>query len=213
MPAVSLASDLAELGEAELIARAVGGPSPAPELLEVGARLARIPIWERRVLGRTGLVRDHGIGADRAARLEAIWELAERWYPDDRPSVAAPRDALLLFERLRTARREEVVVLLLDARHRPLGVETVAVGTVNASRLQPRDVFAPALRSGAVAVIIGHNHPSGDPSPSRADRTVTAALRAAGEMLGVAVLDHIIVAKRGHHSFRDAEGWDVDAVA
>jgi len=210
---VGHADDVAELGEAELIARAVGGASPAPDLLEMGARVARIPMWERRALGRRGLVRDHGVGTERAARLEAIWELADRWYPDDRPSVAAPRDALLLLERLRTARREEVVVLLLDARHRPLGVETVAVGTVNASRLQPRDVFAPALRSGAVAVIIGHNHPSGDSSPSRADRTVTAALRAAGELLGVSVLDHVIVTKRGHHSFRDAEGWDVEAVA
>lgn len=207
------AEDVDELGEAELIARAVGGSSPSTDLLEMAARVARIPMWERRALGQRGLVRDHGVGADRAARLQAIWELADRWYPDDRPSVSAPRDALLLLERLRTARREEVVVVLLDARHRPLGVETVAVGTVNASRLQPRDVFAPALRSGAVAVIVGHNHPSGDASPSRADRTVTAALRAAGELLGVAVLDHIIVTKRAHHSFRDAEGWDVEAVA
>jgi DNA repair protein RadC len=125
----------------------------------------------------------------------------------------SPRDALLLLDRLRAARREEVVVILLDARHRPLGVETVAVGTLNASRLQPRDVFGPALRGDAVAVIIGHNHPSGDPSPSRADRLVTTALRGGGDLLGVPMLDHIIVTRRGHHSFRETEGWDVDAVA
>jgi DNA repair protein RadC len=207
------ATELSDLPEAELIARAIGGSCPRPELLDMGGRLARIPIWERRAMGRAGLVRDHGIGPDRAARLEAIWELAERWYPDDRPAIAAPRDALLLLERLRCARREEVVVVMLDARHRPLGVETVAVGTVNASRLQPRDVFAPALRTGAVAVIIGHNHPSGDASPSRADRTVTTALRAAGDLLGIALLDHLVVTARGHFSFRDAEGWDVDAAA
>jgi DNA repair protein RadC len=64
------------------------------------------------------------------------------------------------------------------------------------------------LRSDAVAVIIGHNHPSGDPSPSRADRVVTAALRSAGTLLGVPVLDHLIVARRGHHSFRETESWD-----
>ena len=74
-----------------------------------------------------------------------------------------------------------------------------------------RDVFGPALRSDAVAVIIGHNHPSGDPSPSRADRVVTSALRNAGSLLGVPVLDHLIVARRGHHSFRETEGWDEPA--
>jgi DNA repair protein RadC len=137
-----------------------------------------------------------------------MWELAERWADDDRPAIASPRDVLLMLDGLRRARREQVVALLLDARHRPIRLETVAVGTINASRLQPRDVFGPALRGDAVAVIIGHNHPSGDPSPSRADRLVTAALRNAGALLGVPVLDHLIVARRAHHSFRETEGWD-----
>jgi DNA repair protein RadC len=202
-----------ELGEAELIARVLGGAEPAPELRAMGTRLARIPIWERRALGAAGLTRDHGVNAQRAIRLAALWELADRWYPDDRPAIASPRDAVLLLADLRTARREEIVVLMLDARHRPIARETVAVGTVNASRLAPRDVFGPALRRDAVAVIIGHNHPSGDPSPSRADRVVTAALRGAGDLLGVPVLDHIIVTRRAHHSFRDVEGWEVDQVA
>src|SRR5262249_54387306 len=136
-----------------------------------------------------------------------------RWPRDERPAVASPRDAVLLLERLRTRRAEEVVVILLDARQRPLTIESVAVGSINASRLQPRDVFAPALRAAAVSVILGHNHPSGDASPSRADRLVTAQLRAAGDLLGVAVIDHIIVARRGHHSFREADGWDGDAAA
>jgi DNA repair protein RadC len=202
-----------ELGEAELIARVLGGAEPAPELRAMGTRVARIPIWERRALGAAGLTRDHGVNAQRAIRLAALWELADRWYPDDRPAIASPRDAVLLLADLRTARREEIVVLMLDARHRPIARETVAVGTVNASRLAPRDVFGPALRRDAVAVIIGHNHPSGDPSPSRADRVVTAALRGAGDLLGVPVLDHIIVTRRAHHSFRDVEGWEVDQVA
>ncbi len=205
--------DLSELGEAELMARVLAGEGCAPDLVALGARLARIPIWERRALGAAGLVRDHGVPPRRAARLAALWELAERWYPDDRPAVASPRDALLLMESLRTARREEVVVLLLDARHRAIARETVAVGTINASRLTPRDVFAPALRRDAVAVIVGHNHPSGDASPSRADRVVTSALRAAADLLGVAMLDHLIVSARGHHSFRDSERWEVDQVA
>src|SRR3984885_377911 len=189
------------IGEAELLARALGGSAPAADLNAVANRVARIPWWERRALDAAGLMREHGVPRERAERLAAMWELAERWTEDDRPAIGSPRDALLMLDGLRIARREQVVVLLLDARHRPIRLETVAVGTISASRLQPRDVFGPALRSDAVAVIIGHNHPSGDPAPSRADRIVTAALRNAGALLGVPVLDHLIVARRGHHSF------------
>lgn len=205
--------DVGELSEADLIARVLGGGKPSAVEREVGHRLSRVPAWQRRALGLAGLVREHGLSPERAARLEAVWELAERWQPDERPAIVSPRDAVLLLERLRTRRAEEVVAILLDARQRPLGIESVAVGSVNASRLQPRDVFAMALRCGAVSVILGHNHPSGDPSPSRADRLVTAQIRAAGEMLGVGVLDHVIIARRAHFSFRDAENWDGDAAA
>lgn len=195
------------ISEGELIARVLHGPDPPAALVGMTTRIARIPRWERRALGAGGLVRDHGVEARRAARLEALWELAERWSPDDRPAICAPRDALLLLEPLRRSRREEVVALLLDARHRLTGAETIAVGTVNASRLQPRDIFAPALRCDAVAVILGHNHPSGDPTPSRADRVVTAAVRSAAELLGIQVLDHIIVTRAAHFSFREEDDW------
>jgi DNA repair protein RadC len=210
---VDATGDIGELSEADLIARVLGGGTPSAVERDLGHQLSRIPAWQRRALGRAGLVREHGLSAARAARLEAVWELAERWQPDERPAVASPRDAVLLLERLRARRTEEVVVILLDARQRPLGIESVAVGSVNASRLQPRDVFATALRCGSVSVILGHNHPSGDPSPSRADRLVTAQIRAAGEMLGVGVLDHVIIARRAHFSFRDAENWDGDVAA
>jgi RadC-like JAB domain len=133
-------------GEAELLARALGGSTPAADLSAVANRVARIPWWERRALDAAGLTREHGVPRERAERLAAMWELAERWTDDDRPAIGSPRDALLMLDGLRLARREQVVVLLLDARHRPIRLETVAVGTINASRLQPRDVFGPALR-------------------------------------------------------------------
>ena len=199
--------------DAELIARVLGGSRPAPGVTECAVRVARLPLWERRMLGATGLVRDHGVAPQRAVRLAALWELAERWLADDRPTVSSPRDAVLLLGGLRAAAREEVWVLLLDARHRPISVETVVVGGVNSSRLTPRDVLAPALRAGSSGLVVAHNHPSGDPSPSRADRLVTEALRSAAALVGIPMLDHIIVAARGHHSFREIEGWDVAAAA
>jgi len=203
-------SDLAGRPEAELIAQVLAGPEPAAQVVRCAADLARLPFWRRRALGVDGLVSECGLSIDRAVRLAALWELAERWYPDDRPSVSSPRDALLLLDDLRRARAERIVALLLDARHRLLRVEEVAVGTLNATRLQPRDVLAPALGAGAAAIVLAHNHPSGDPAPSRADRQVTVALRDAAGVVGVALLDHVIVARQGHYSFREAEAWADD---
>lgn len=207
--------DLAARTEAELLAQVLGGAEPAVDVLRCARQLARLPLWQRRSLGISGLIREHGVAPERAVRLAALWELAERWYPDDRPAVQCSRDALLILDDLRAARNERIVVLLLDARHRPLHRETVAVGSLNASRLQPRDVLAPALRADAAALLIAHNHPSGDPAPSRADRHVTAALRAAADVVGLRMLDHLILARQGHYSFREAEGWggDPDGVA
>jgi DNA repair protein RadC len=199
--------------DSELIAQVLGGSRPSPAVVECASRVARLPLWERRLIGSAGLVRDHCVAPHHALRLAALWELADRWIADDRPTVSSPREAVLLLGGLRLASREQVWVLLLDARHRPISVETVAVGSVNSSRLTPRDVFAPALRAGSSGLVVAHNHPSGDPSPSRADRLVTEALRSAATLIGVPMLDHIIVAARGHHSFREVEGWDVVAAA
>ena len=99
---------------------------------------------------------------------------------------------------------ECVLVIFLDARHRVTGYAEVARGTINASRLSPRDVLVPSLLANAAA--IAHN-PSTDPSPSRADRVVTVALRDAAELVGLQLLDHLIVTPTAHFSFRGDEGW------
>ncbi|HEX3606188.1 MAG TPA: JAB domain-containing protein [Candidatus Dormibacteraeota bacterium] len=204
------AAGLADRSEAELIAHVLGGHEPTPEARRWSSSVAALPVWRRRSLGAAGFVADLGIGAEPALRLAALCELADRWYPDDRPAVGSPRDAALLLDDLRHAPTERIAVLLLDSRHRPMGSEVVALGTINASRLQPRDVLAPALLRGASAIVVGHNHPSGDASPSPADRRVTAALREAALILGVPLLDHLILTRHGQYSFRDAEGWDLE---
>ncbi len=208
--ALTAAGDLAARSEAELIAHVLGGPRPPAEVRHWSIEVSRLPAWRRRSLGAAGLIAEHGIAAGPALRLAALWELADRWYPDDRPAVGSPRDAALLLDDLRHAPTERIAVLLLDSRHRPIGSEVVALGTINASRLQPRDVLAPALLRGASAIVVGHNHPSGDASPSAADRRVTVALREAAVILGVPLLDHLILTRHGQFSFRDAEGWDLE---
>jgi DNA repair protein RadC len=199
--------DLGRRSEAELIAQVLEGPEPAVQVLQCGEHLAQLPFWQRRALGVSGLVVEHGIPERQAVRLAALWELAERWFPDDRPTVNSPHDALLLVSALGEETVERVVVLMLDARYHLLRMETVALGGVNVSRLLPRDVLAPALRVGAAAIVVAHSHPSGDARPSSADRRMTAALREAAGVLGLPLLDHIVVARRSHYSFRRSERW------
>lgn len=106
---------------------------------------------------------------------------------------------------LRNADREFFVVVLLNARHEVVGVETVSVGSLNASIVHPREVFKPALVASAASVVLVHNHPSGNPEPSEEDLAITKRLVGAGELLGIGVLDHIIIARRGVVGFRSRQ--------
>ena len=156
----------------------------------------------------TRLSRAHGVGPAKAASLLAALEIgrrsAEQRLPVGRP-IQRPEDVHRHFYlRLREARQECFTVLLLDGRHRLIGEVLVSQGTLTASLVHPREVFRSALQEAAAALVLVHNHPSGDPSPSREDREVTERLVRAGEILGVRVVDHVIVAERGYHSFREA---------
>ena len=101
--------------------------------------------------------------------------------------------------------REHFVSLMLDARHRPIAYQVVSVGTATASLVHPREVFQPAVGLGACALIVAHNHPSGDPTPSPEDREVTDRLIQAGDVLGIQLLDSIVVTEAGHVSIREVE--------
>jgi DNA repair protein RadC len=112
------------------------------------------------------------------------------------------------YERLRDSLQESFIAVLLDGRHRILGEVGVSRGTLTASLVHPREVFRSAVREAAAAIVLVHNHPSGDPSPSLEDREVTRRLIHAGEIVGVRVVDHVIVAESGYHSFSEAGEMD-----
>jgi DNA repair protein RadC len=136
-------------------------------------------------------------------------ELSCRWQlPSDSsaPPVTTPREALLQFQELRSSPAERFKVLYLNSRNQPLACETVAVGGLNSAALQPREVFGPALERSAAAVILAHNHPSGDPTPSPEDLAVTQRLLEAGRLLGVEVLDHLVICADRYRSVREAGG-------
>lgn len=119
----------------------------------------------------------------------------------NKPSIMA-EDLLALFKFIRTKRQEYFVCLSLDSGGKPLRRRTVTIGTLNATLVHPREVFAGPLQDRAAAVVIAHNHPSGDPEPSKDDVKTTQQLIAAGQLLGVKVADHIIVTRHDHYSFR-----------
>jgi DNA repair protein RadC len=113
-----------------------------------------------------------------------------------------------LFARLAIdGRQEEFHVVTLDTKYQPLTNHRITVGTLDASLVHPREVFRPAIRDAAAAVLLVHNHPSGDPTPSGEDRKVTRQLEAAGRTVGIQVLDHIVVAGETALSLKQ---WEAD---
>jgi len=99
--------------------------------------------------------------------------------------------------------REFFVAVLLDCKNVPLGVNLVSIGSLSASTVHPREVYKPAILASAAALIVAHNHPSGDPKPSVEDTNVTKTLAEAGQILDIELLDHIIIGQGGFYSFRD----------
>ena len=100
--------------------------------------------------------------------------------------------------------REHFVILMLDQKNQVIGINTVSVGSLTASIVHPREVYKPLILSNAAAVILGHNHPSGDPQPSKEDRAITTRLVEAGKLLGINVLDHLVIGTQGRYfSFAD----------
>lgn len=103
--------------------------------------------------------------------------------------------------------REHFMVIHVDTRLQIIDVEVISIGSVSASLVHPREVFRAAISRSATGIILAHNHPSGDPSPSKEDHVLTKRLREAGKILGIQVLDHIIVTSKGLYSFRGESTW------
>ena len=136
-----------------------------------------------------------------------VCELTKRKYRGKTPHcIRGPDDVVAVVgSKLRKEQREHFVVLLLNARHEVISSETVSIGSLNASIVHPREVFKPAILASAASVVLVHNHPSGDPEPSEEDLSITRRLVEVGELVGISVLDHVLIAGRGVVSFRSRQ--------
>ncbi|MBU7006321.1 RadC family protein [Phosphitispora fastidiosa] len=129
----------------------------------------------------------------------------EKSQPAESKHINSPFDAFkVLGAMLENEDRENFVVMMVDTKHKIIGINTVSVGTLNSSPVHPREVFKPAMLANAAAVILGHNHPSGEVKASPEDIEVTRRLEDAGAILGIEVLDHVIVGHGTYYSLKEA---------
>ncbi|MCC7242743.1 MAG: DNA repair protein RadC [Acidobacteria bacterium] len=198
----------AALGDTELVALVLGSGTKRWDALAV-ARAVLVASGGADGLTRLSLDelrRVEGVGVARAARLQAAVELGRRALvrqAGERPRFHSPEEAARYLLPLHGGHRvERFGVLLLDTRNRLIRATVVSIGAPDASLAQPREVFREALLASAACVILFHNHPSGDPTPSQDDVAVTARLVQVGQTMGIPVADHIILGAGRYYSFK-----------
>jgi DNA repair protein RadC len=198
------------LGDNELVAIVVAGGSRhgnalalANDILEATGGLHGIPRTSVDDLRRLD-----GMGSAKAAQVLAAVELGRRTLlrcPAARLQFATPRDvAAYLLPQFGSKPVEQFGVLMLDTKHRLIRTSIVSVGTLDSSPAHPREIFREAASASAAAIVLFHNHPSGDPAPSRDDVDLTRRLVQAGEIMGIDVIDHVVLAETRYFSFREA---------
>lgn len=180
-------------------------------LLRVGVRGENAIQLGQRLLqdfnGLSGLQRasyaelksQHGVGNAKAAQIKAAIDLGRRLAaqtPEDKPIIHSPEDAADLVQyEMSALEQEQLRVMLLNTRNHVLDIKTIYQGSLNSSQVRVGELFRPAVRQNAAAVIIVHNHPSGDPSPSPDDVAITKVIIDAGKLLDIQVLDHLIIGR------------------
>ena len=191
----------AALSDYELLMAIIGSGSAHADVTKIARDV-------RKILGEKGsnltyedLLKIKGLGAAKATQLMASFELWRRQFEvSERPIIDSPEKAAEQFADIRDKKQEYFVCLTLDGANRLIAKRVISIGTLTASLVHPREVFAEAITDRAASIIVAHNHPSGNLEPSIADKEVTERLRQAGEILGIEVLDHLILGEGGFAS-------------
>ncbi|MBI2144357.1 DNA repair protein RadC [Candidatus Woesearchaeota archaeon] len=202
---------LSALSEAELLAIIMQKGTVAENVIDMSNRLlSRYSLARLSTLSLNELQSVRGIGPAKAAQLLAVFELGKRYasckHESSKPLISAEAVYEYANPKLGGCDKEKFLVLMLDSKNRVVKDEIVSIGILNASIVHPREVFKSAIKESANAIILVHNHPSGDPVPSEEDRRITAVLKEAGRLLNIEVLDHVIIGKNAHYSFAKEGG-------
>jgi len=188
-------------------------------ILRVGTKSENVVVLAQRLLGKYrglgGLARastnelqeEKGLGEAKVAQLKAAFELGRRLLvesPDEKPTITSPADAAnLLIGEMSLLEQESMRVILLDTRNRVQAIQTVYQGSLNTTMVRVGELFREAVRANCAAIIVAHNHPSGDPSPSPEDVAITKDIVTAGKLLSIEVLDHLVIGRQRFVSLKE----------
>ncbi len=186
-------------------------------ILKIGNKEENVIEMSHRVIAKYGLEKlancslselrqIKGIGNAKACEILAAFELAKRANicSAEKRSIKSAQDVFNYFHpKMRELTREQFCILLLDLKNKIIKEELISLGTLNGSLIHPREVFKSAIKESANSIIIVHNHPSGDPAPSKEDEEITVKLVEAGDMLGINVLDHVIIGRDRYWSWKE----------
>jgi len=193
------------LSDSELLAILLGTGSKGVNVVELSNKILKK--FSGNGLAKTNvkeLKNTFGLGSAKACEIVACFELGRRLLQNKQSVLLlSPRDVWDQLKDIRDNKKEHFVIFFLDARNQEIKREIISVGSLNANLVHPREVFEPAVRHLTAQIIIAHNHPAGDPSPSQEDSEITKQLVDAGKLLGIEVKDHVIVSKTNLFSFKE----------
>ena len=208
------ANGAAVLTDAELIAILLRTGTAEKSAIDIASEMTADGGLYKRLAGITRLnelTNIKGLGQAKAATVLAALEIGRRIAsakPIEKIHLSCPQDvADFLMPRLRYVAKEQFVVILLNNKNKVIGTEVVSEGSLSSSIVHPREVFAPAILHHAAAIMVAHNHPSGDPKPSIEDEEVTRLLLRSGKVLGIPMIDHVIIGDGNYYSFLENEAF------
>ena len=195
------------LSDAELLAIILGtGSQKKNAVLLAGELLKHYPLSKLSQISLLELTSIPGIGKSKAARIMAALELGNRIFAPNSLTkiiIQNTKDILKQAQEITNKNQEHIMALYLNARHQLIQKEIVAMGNLNSSLIEPKEIFAPAIKLPCAAIVLAHNHPSDDPTPSKEDVIFTKRVQAAGEILGIPLIDHLIVCSNSYFSFKE----------
>ena len=191
----------AALSDYELLMAIIGSGSAHADVTKIARDVRKILGEKGSDLAYEDLLKIKGLGAAKATQIMAGFELWRRQFEvNERPIIDSAEKAVELLGDIRSKKQEYFVCLTLDGANRLIAKRVISIGTLTASLVHPREVFAEAITDRAASIVVAHNHPSGNLEPSSADRQVTERLRQAGMILGIEISDHIIITKNSYTS-------------
>lgn len=190
------------LSDVELIAIIIGKGVPGKDVLQISTEISKKIKSNFTQLNYENLCRIEGVGSAKACQIMASFELARRYLIKNEVKVTSPTDVLPIVANIADKKQEYFVCISLNGAGEVVGNRVVTVGLVDHNLIHPREVFADAITDRAASVILAHNHPSGTLEPSNQDIIMTKQLVEAGSILGIKVLDHLIISKKGHLSMK-----------